>query len=41
MDKVLAIEDDPAAPRHIRTVWGVGYVFVPDPGSRDGTDADA
>ncbi len=23
------IEDDPAAPRHIRTVWGVGYVFVP------------
>lgn len=22
------IEDDPAAPRHIRTVWGVGYVFV-------------
>ena len=25
------IEADPAAPRHIRTVWGVGYVFVPDP----------
>ena len=24
------IETDPAAPRHIRTVWGVGYVFVPD-----------
>lgn len=23
------IEEDPAAPRHIRTVWGVGYVFVP------------
>jgi two-component system phosphate regulon response regulator OmpR len=26
-----AIEDDPTAPRHIRTVWGVGYVFVLDP----------
>ena len=25
------IEADPAQPRHIRTVWGVGYVFVPDP----------
>jgi two-component system phosphate regulon response regulator OmpR len=27
------IEADPAEPRHIRTVWGVGYVFVPEPGS--------
>ena len=24
------IEIDPAAPRFIQTVWGVGYVFVPD-----------
>ena len=24
------IEDDAAAPRYIQTVWGVGYVFVPD-----------
>ncbi|WP_291517307.1 two-component system response regulator OmpR [Acidovorax sp.] len=24
------IEADQAQPRHIRTVWGVGYVFVPD-----------
>ena len=24
------IEDDPAHPRHIRTIWGVGYVFVPN-----------
>ncbi len=24
------IEADPAKPRHIQTVWGVGYVFVPD-----------
>ncbi len=24
------IEIDPTAPRYIQTVWGVGYVFVPD-----------
>lgn len=24
------IEVDPAKPRYIQTVWGVGYVFVPD-----------
>jgi two-component system phosphate regulon response regulator OmpR len=24
------IETDPAAPRFIQTVWGVGYVFIPD-----------
>lgn len=24
------VETDPAAPRYIQTVWGVGYVFVPD-----------
>jgi two-component system phosphate regulon response regulator OmpR len=24
------IETDPTQPRHIRTVWGVGYVFLPD-----------
>ncbi len=24
------IEEDPAAPRYIQTVWGVGYVFVPE-----------
>lgn len=24
------IERDPAKPRHIQTVWGFGYVFVPD-----------
>ena len=27
------IEEDAAAPRYIQTVWGVGYVFVPDGGS--------
>ena len=24
------IEEDPTTPRYIQTVWGVGYVFVPD-----------
>lgn len=24
------IEPDPSKPRYIQTVWGVGYVFVPD-----------
>lgn len=24
------IEEDAAAPRYIQTVWGIGYVFVPD-----------
>lgn len=24
------IEVDPTAPRHIQTVWGLGYVFIPD-----------
>jgi two-component system phosphate regulon response regulator OmpR len=23
------IEDDPSHPRHLQTVWGFGYVFVP------------
>jgi two-component system phosphate regulon response regulator OmpR len=24
------IEDDPSKPRYLQTVWGFGYVFVPD-----------
>jgi len=24
------IEEDPSSPRYLQTVWGVGYVFVPD-----------
>jgi len=24
------IEVDPSRPRHIQTVWGVGYVFIPN-----------
>jgi len=24
------IETDPGAPRYLQTVWGVGYVFIPD-----------
>lgn len=29
------IEENPAAPRHIQTVWGVGYVFVAHPVAHD------
>jgi two-component system phosphate regulon response regulator OmpR len=31
------IEADPAHPRYLQTVWGIGYVFVPD---ADGQDAE-
>lgn len=24
------VEENPAKPRYIQTVWGIGYVFVPD-----------
>jgi two-component system phosphate regulon response regulator OmpR len=27
------IEPDASQPRYIQTVWGVGYVFVPDGGN--------
>jgi len=27
------VEDDPSHPKHIQTVWGFGYVFVPDGGT--------
>lgn len=30
------VEDDPSKPRFIQTVWGFGYVFVPE-GSKDDT----
>jgi len=33
------VEPDPANPRYIQTVWGFGYVYVPD--STPGTDAAA
>jgi two-component system phosphate regulon response regulator OmpR len=29
------IEPDPARPALIQTVWGFGYVFVPDAKTRD------
>ena len=29
------VEDDPSHPRHIQTVWGFGYVFVPDGAPRE------
>jgi two-component system phosphate regulon response regulator OmpR len=28
------VEHDPSAPRHIQTVWGLGYVFIPEPDAR-------
>jgi two-component system phosphate regulon response regulator OmpR len=28
------IEPDPQAPRYLQTVWGAGYVFVPDEAAR-------
>jgi two-component system phosphate regulon response regulator OmpR len=33
------IEDEPARPQRIQTVWGFGYVFVPDDGPPPPTDA--
>jgi len=24
------VEDEPSRPRYLQTVWGFGYVFVPD-----------
>ncbi len=30
------IEPDPSQPRYLQTVWGLGYVFIPD----DATEAD-
>jgi len=33
------IEEDPASPRHVQTVRGQGYVFIPDPdGARNMPD---
>ena len=29
------IEPDPAQPRYLQTVWGFGYVFVPDGAAKD------
>jgi len=29
------VEEDHAHPRHIQTVWGFGYVFVPDGAARE------
>lgn len=31
------VEDDPAKPRYIQTVWGFGYVFVPDGSAAKGS----
>ena len=29
-ERQFVVEPDPAKPRYIQTVWGLGYVFVPD-----------
>jgi len=34
------VELDPANPRYIQTVWGFGYVYVPDDAAAEG-DAQA
>ena len=28
--EICLLEQDPAQPRYLQTVWGLGYVFVPD-----------
>jgi two-component system phosphate regulon response regulator OmpR len=33
------VEADPANPRYLQTVWGVGYVYVPDDGATTGEGA--
>jgi two-component system, OmpR family, phosphate regulon response regulator OmpR len=35
------IEPDPSAPRYIQTVWGFGYVFVPDEVTTEAPATDA
>ena len=35
------VEPDPATPRYIQTVWGFGYVFVPEGTPREDTEAPA
>ncbi|MDR2926279.1 MAG: two-component system response regulator OmpR [Azoarcus sp.] len=32
------VEDNPSKPRYLQTVWGFGYVFVPDSGSFDSAE---
>ena len=33
------IEVDPSKPRYLQTVWGLGYVFIPDEVSPDDSNA--
>ena len=30
----MKVEDEPSVPKHILTVWGLGYVFIPDGASQ-------
>ena len=34
------VESDPANPRYIQTVWGFGYVYMPDPDAGGDTPSD-
>jgi DNA-binding winged helix-turn-helix (wHTH) protein len=33
------VEPDPSSPRYIQTVWGFGYVYVPDDAAPDAAAA--
>ena len=35
------IESDPAQPRFLQTVWGLGYVFVPDGAEKPGASGSS
>jgi len=35
------VEPDPASPRYIQTVWGFGYVFIPDDAKDDAAVGEA
>ncbi|NDB11827.1 MAG: hypothetical protein EBX54_07820, partial [Betaproteobacteria bacterium] len=35
------LEDDPHHPRYLQTVWGVGYVLIPDQDEATGAEHPA
>ena len=34
------VEDDPSKPRYLQTVWGFGYVFIPDEAKEDAEESE-
>jgi len=34
------VEDDPSKPRYLQTVWGFGYVFIPDEEKEDAEESE-